>query len=80
MSTHCSDALVTQLEHLIDRHGSNKHKYPFAFGKHNGRWFVVVEVDSPAGTFDIETDAVTLASALDKALAAVERSYTKKVA
>lgn len=77
MSTQCSDALLTQLEHLIDAHGSNKHKYPFAFGKHNGRWFVVVEVDSEAGTFDIETDALTLSGALDKALAAVERSYRR---
>lgn len=75
MSASCSDSLITQLEHLIEARGVNKHKYPFSIGKHNGRWFVVVEVDSAAGTFDIETDAVTLPGALDKAIAAVQRSY-----
>ena len=73
----CTDSLIAQIKHEIESHGPNKHPYPLNFGEHNGRWFVVAEVNTIDGTFDVETDGSTLPSALSKALRGIERMFNR---
>jgi hypothetical protein len=75
MVHNCSDAIIGELSHEIESRGSNKHPYPINIGFHAGRWWVNVEVDSPAGTFDIEGADVSLPLALAKALVRVRAEY-----
>lgn len=69
------EKLIAHIEHEISLNGGNRHQYPLTFGKANGKWSVVVEVNSKARTFDVETEGPTLATALHSALTAIKRQY-----
>lgn len=72
-----TDKLIARIEHEIEINGGNKHQYPLSFGKSKGEWDVVIEVNNSKGTFDIQTAGPTLVHALNEALTALRRMYSK---
>lgn len=70
-----SDKLIAQIEHHISINGGNKHPYPITLGRSDGKWNVVLEIDSTKRTFDVETEHPTLVGALVNAFNALKRAY-----
>lgn len=70
-----TDKLLAKIEHEIDLNGGNRHHYPISFGKHNGEWTVVIEVNNSRRTFDIETISPSLTAALTDALTHLRRAF-----
>lgn len=69
-------SISTTLRDLIDdikRFPGNVAKHPFGIGWHDAKWWVYVEINSPKGTFDVETSAIDLHDALTIALHRVRR-------
>lgn len=62
----------------IERHGPNKAATPFATTYADGQWWVYIEVDSPGGTFDVETHDPHLIVALNNALSRVRRNFSSR--
>ena len=77
MNAACSDALIDVIGHEITHRAPNKSKYPFNLSFYGDHWTATIEVDSTAGTFDIETSAPTKIEALTKALATLRRQYSR---
>ena len=77
MNAICSDALIDVIRHEISHRAPNKAKYPFNLGLHDGQWIANIEVNSIAGTFDIEAIATSKVEALTKALTALRRQYSR---
>lgn len=71
-----SDTLIGKIEDHISQNGGNRHKYPITIGKHDGKWSVVLEIDSATRTLDVETEHHSLPTALAMALAALKRQYS----
>lgn len=71
----CSDSVVHEIEHVLETH-ANRHPYPIMFGKHEGTWLTTIEVDSPKGTFDIESKGSTLTDSMRNALTALRREFS----
>jgi hypothetical protein len=79
----CEGTLLTQIRHEINHRAPNKSRYPICFGEHIDEygvstWLVTIELDSSAGTFDIETMDPNPILALTKALHATRRAYSPK--
>lgn len=69
------ERLLARIEDTISRNGGNTHKYPFTIGKSGDSWNVIIEIDCRQRTFDVETAAPNLVTALDAALVALKRQY-----
>lgn len=63
------------IRYEINRRAENKSRYPINIGEHDGQWTVNIEVNSTAGTFDVETTHVDLTTALRSALAQIKRQF-----
>jgi len=74
---HCSDTVLHQIEDELDRH-ENRALYPISLGYHvPDGWLVSLEVNSPDGTFDIETRDARREIALSKALVALRGAFVR---
>ena len=64
----------------ISKRGTNNSDRPYDLSFHDGEWWVYVDVDMPAGTFDVETHSVNQYDAIASALSRVRRSFTSAAA
>ncbi len=73
--TACAERLIHDIEDEITLRGENKSKYPINIGRHEDVWIVNIEVNSTAGTFDVETEHHNIATALTTALTQTRKQY-----
>ncbi len=73
----CSDAIIHDIDHEMFLH-NNKSLYPISIGYHVGHgWLVSLEVNSPNGTFDIESEDERRDVALARALKRLRASFSE---
>lgn len=78
--TECINAYINDLGKTIKLFKYNKASHPLSIANTKNRWWVNVEIDSPHGTFDIETNDESLENALSTALSKLRReAYIKRL-